>query len=172
MRLDGAHRHVEPRLGQRQPSARAGRRRGWHYDSVSLYGLGVSTPRARSPKRRKGPTPRNRSRAGLDGAASSSRAAPSERRRSSPPGSATAPPNSRYTAPNKNRGPFRPTWHKVTGALFIVLGLGIFVLNDAEWFGVHLMPGGHNELYAILGIAVAVSSTWWFGWFDRPPGRR
>ncbi len=132
----------------------------------------MSPPKARSPKRRKGPTPRNRSRAELDdGAASSSpRAAPNKRTRSTRPGPATAPPpNSRYTAPSKNRGPFRPTWHKVTGALLILLGLGIFVLNDAEWFGVHLMPGGHNELYAVLGIALAASSMWWFGWFDRAP---
>lgn len=132
----------------------------------------MSTPNARSSKRRKGPTPRNRSRAGLDRPVSSPRTAPNERTRSNPPGPATATPNSRYTAPRKNRGLFRPTWHKVTGALLILLGLGIFVLNDAEWFGLHLMPGGHNELYAILGIALAASSTWWFGWFDRAPGRR
>jgi drug/metabolite transporter (DMT)-like permease len=66
---------------------------------------------------------------------------------------------------------FRPTWHKVVGAFLIVLGITIFVLNDAEWFGVHLMPGGHNELWAVTGAAVAATSTWWFGWFDRSQTR-
>ena len=126
----------------------------------------------RPAKRRKGPTPRTRSRAGIDSTSNSVRTAANKLVLSTPPGADAAPPNSRYTLPTKNRGPFRPTWHKFTGAWLTAFGLGIFVLNDAEWFGVHLMPGGHNELYAVVGIAVAASSTWWFGWFDRPPARR
>lgn len=32
---------------------------------------------------------------------------------------------------------------------------------------VTLLPGGHSELYLLLGIAVAGSSTWFLGLFDR-----
>ena len=79
--------------------------------------------------------------------------------------------SARYTPPRKNRGVFRPVWHKVVGALLIVLGIAIFAANDLEWFDIHIMPGGHNELYAVAGIAVVASSMWWFGWFDRSPTR-
>ena len=68
-----------------------------------------------------------------------------------------------------NRGPFRPLWHKVLGGLLIVLGVVVFFLND---FSPDLLPGAHNEGYAVLGISVAASSIWWFGWFDRPPDDR
>jgi uncharacterized integral membrane protein len=83
-------------------------------------------------------------------------------------------PSSRYTPKVKARGPFRPSWHKVMGGLIILAGLGIFVVNDLALFDINLMPGGHNELWAIVGIFTAASSTWWFGWFDRtpPPPRR
>jgi hypothetical protein len=54
----------------------------------------------------------------------------------------------------------------------VVAGLTVFVLNDLEWFDVHVMPGGHNELYAVVAVAIAGSSLWWFGAFDRPPERR
>jgi len=77
----------------------------------------------------------------------------------------------RYTPPAKRRGIFRPTWHKVVGGLSILAGLGVFVANDLEWLGVHVMPGGHNELYAGLGVGIAATSMWWFGWFDRSETR-
>ena len=78
-------------------------------------------------------------------------------------------PSGRYTPKTKARGPFRPTWHRVIGALLVVAGLGLFVVNDLAWFDITLLPGGHNELWAVLGIATAATSTWWFGWFDRTP---
>lgn len=75
--------------------------------------------------------------------------------------------SARYTPPMKlNRGPFRPVWHKVLGAVLILVGAAIFFLND---FSPELLPGAHSELYAALGIGVAATSIWWFGWFDRPP---
>lgn len=107
--------------------------------------------RQTSKKRRKGPTPRNPNRS-----------------RAEPP--AEVPPaSSRYTPRVKARGPFRPGWHKVVGSLIVFLGLAIFVVNDLAWFDINLIPGGHNELWAIVGISTAASSTWWFGWFDRTP---
>ena len=105
------------------------------------------------PTRRKGPTPRN-----------------PQRRSSTTTAPAAQPaPSGRYTPKTKARGPFRPTWHRVIGALLVVAGLGLFVVNDLAWFDITLLPGGHNELWAVLGIATAATSTWWFGWFDRTP---
>ncbi len=51
----------------------------------------------------------------------------------------------------------------------IIAGLSLFVINDLAWFDIELLPGGHNELWALLGIVSAAASTWWFGWFDRTP---
>lgn len=63
----------------------------------------------------------------------------------------------------------RPGWHRVTGWLGIVAGIAIAALNDLMLMGedVTLLPGGHTELYLFLGIAVAGSSTWFLGVFDR-----
>ena len=113
--------------------------------------------RAPAKSRRKGPTPRN-----------PNKARNTATKEVSPPAAQPAA-SSRFTPKIKARGPFRPTWHKVVGALLIILGLGIFVLNDLAWFDINLIPGGHNELWAIVGIATAATSTWWFGWFDRTP---
>ena len=56
-------------------------------------------------------------------------------------------------------------------ALIFCLLIAIFVINDLEWVGIHVMPGGHNEIYAVTGVMVAASSMWWFGWLDRSPTR-
>lgn len=91
------------------------------------------------------------------------------------PGDSTSGPvaqpaaSSRFTPKVKARGPFRPTWHKVVGVMLILAGLGIFVINDLAWFDINLIPGGHNELWAIAAFGTAFTSTWWFGWFDRTP---
>ena len=76
--------------------------------------------------------------------------------------------SSRYTPPRKSVR-YRPDWHKIVGALILVLGIAVIVLNDVMLLGASrsLLPGGHNELYLILGIVIAGYSTWWFGWFDR-----
>ena len=102
------------------------------------------------------------------------RVTPSSNARSSPAATDREAPvgqTTRYTPPAKRRGIFRPTWHKVVGGLSILAGLGVFVANDLEWLGVHVMPGGHNELYAGLGVVIAATSMWWFGWFDRSETR-
>lgn len=77
----------------------------------------------------------------------------------------------RVTRP-KPRGPFRPTWHKVVGAALVVFGVALFAINDLALFDIEIMPGGHNEVWAPVAIFIAASSMWWFGWFDRPPGKR
>jgi hypothetical protein len=76
--------------------------------------------------------------------------------------------SSRYTPPVKSIR-FRPGWHKAIGAGVLVLGLVVIVLNDLKLLGAPrtVLPGGHNELYFVLGLIIAGYSTWWFGWFDR-----
>lgn len=89
------------------------------------------------------------------------------------PGPATTAPaaSARYTPPN--RGVFRPGWHKLVGAASVVVGILVVVVNDGMYFiEATLLPGGHNELYLIVGLAIAASGTWWFGWFDRTTPRR
>lgn len=79
-------------------------------------------------------------------------------------------PSPRYT-PAPARGLFRPTWHRAVGGAFVLGGVALFVLNDLALFGTQVIPGGHNELYALLAFLVAGVGTWWFGWYDRPQGR-
>lgn len=117
----------------------------------------MSKPKRNRPRRRLGPTPRKR----ID--TTSSPAPPVGARTATPTASA------RYTP--RNRGAFRPGWHKLVGAAIIVAGVAIFVLNDVAWFGPKVLPGAHNELYAIVAFVVALPGTWWFGWFDPAEGR-
>ena len=87
-------------------------------------------------------------------------------------GSAAVPvtpaPTKRYTPPMRMIR-FRPGWHKAVGAMVLVVGLTVIVLNDLKMLGAPrtVLPGGHTELYFMLGLAIAGYSTWWFGWFDR-----
>ena len=62
----------------------------------------------------------------------------------------------------------RPTSHKVTGWILVVLGIALAVVNDAAWLGVNLMPGGHNELYLFVAAGIAAFGGWWLGVFDAP----
>lgn len=77
-------------------------------------------------------------------------------------------PSARYT-PRVRSVRLRPDWHKVVGAVVLVVGIAVAVINDVMLLGATatLLPGGHSELYLLLGVAVAGYSTWWFGWFDR-----
>ena len=49
-----------------------------------------------------------------------------------------------------------------------MLGLSLIVLNYIDYADANLLPGGHQDLYFIIGVALALSSMWWFGLFDRP----
>jgi len=77
-------------------------------------------------------------------------------------------PSARYTPPTPKYR-IRPRWHRLAGWLGVVLGVGIAIANDAMLFSetLTLLPGGHQELYLLLGIAVAGGSTWFLGLFDR-----
>lgn len=81
----------------------------------------------------------------------------------------TAPEASaRYTPPTPQYR-LRPRWHRVAGWLGVALGIVIAATNDLMLMGddLTLLPGGHNELYLLLGIGVAGASTWFLGLFDR-----
>lgn len=77
--------------------------------------------------------------------------------------------SSRYTPPHKAIR-LRPGWHKTVGFALVIVGFAIVILNILMGGGsdLTLLPGGHNELYLFLGLAMAAYSMWWFGWFDRP----
>lgn len=77
----------------------------------------------------------------------------------------------RYTPPLLRKR-YRPTWHRWTGWLQVGTGVVFVLLNYAQDFGPRLLPGGHNELYFLLGLAVAGSGSWWLGVFDRPERER
>lgn len=50
----------------------------------------------------------------------------------------------------------------------VAAGTAVAVLNDVAFFGPEPLPGGHSELYLVLGVAIAAYGTWWLGLFDRP----
>ena len=66
------------------------------------------------------------------------------------------------------RAGWRPPWHRAVGWTLIAIGVAIAVLNDLAWVDVELLPGGHTELYLLLGLLVAGFGSWWTGLFDRP----
>jgi hypothetical protein len=45
----------------------------------------------------------------------------------------------------------------------------VAILNDVMLTGVDrtLLPYGHSELYLILAVAIAATSSWFLGLFDR-----
>lgn len=80
----------------------------------------------------------------------------------------STPASARYTPPRKNRGLFRPVWHKVVGAVLVVVGLTLFIACEASLWGIHTY-GGH--IWYMVGLLAAGSSMWWFGLFDRSETR-
>lgn len=76
-------------------------------------------------------------------------------------------PSARYTPPQKKPFRFRPDWQRPLGWAVLVLGITIAVVNDLAFFDIRVLPGGHNELYLLLGILVAAGGTWFLGLFDR-----
>jgi len=65
----------------------------------------------------------------------------------------------------------RPLWHRGAGFLTAVAGVGLIIFNYAEELGSRVLPGGHQEAYFALGMVIALTSSWWFGLFDRPGGK-
>ena len=76
--------------------------------------------------------------------------------------------SSRYT-PSRQRYRVRPRWHRFAGWGGVLVGVAVAALNDLMLMGedVTLLPGGHSELYLMLGISVASGATWFLGLFDR-----
>lgn len=73
-------------------------------------------------------------------------------------------PSIRYTPPRKFTYIFRPTWHKVIGVALVVSGFTIFFACETKLLGNIHAFGGH--IWFAVGIAIAASSTWWFGLYD------
>ena len=88
--------------------------------------------------------------------------------RDDPPADRAQPdPSSRYT-PRRPSIRLRPTSHKAIGWGLVLLGIAVGLANDYEYFGSSPLPGGHNEGYLLLAVAIAGFGTWWLGLFDRP----
>ena len=93
---------------------------------------------------------------------------PAEILLTTPPSPPTA--NSRYTPPRRatQLTGFRPPWHRWLAAGLLLGALAIIGLNDAMRFTtIGLLPGGHSELYLLLGLALGAISGRFFGIFDR-----
>lgn len=73
--------------------------------------------------------------------------------------------SNRYTPPRRFSYIFRPTWHKVVGAVILIAGLTLFVSCETSLGNIHAY-GGH--VWYLVGLAMAGSSAWWFGAFDQP----
>lgn len=84
-------------------------------------------------------------------------------------GGPVAPEASARFTPAKPNYRLRPRWHRLAGWFGVILGIAIVAVNDLMLIAedLALLPGGHNELYLLLGLAVAGSSTWFLGLFDR-----
>lgn len=78
-------------------------------------------------------------------------------------------PGGRYTPPKSLTYRFRPQWHKVVGIIQLVAGIAIIVINYVDREGLDILPGGHLEIYFIVGMVIAAGSSWWFGALDRQP---
>lgn len=100
-------------------------------------------------KRKKGPTKRARPAAQVP-----SEAAPTRRGVSK-----TA------TVHKKLYPPYRE-WHRPLGWLLVALGISIVIVNDLAFVDINIMPGGHNELYLVLGLAVAGGGSYLLGAFS------
>lgn len=84
-------------------------------------------------------------------------------------GASEAGASGRYTPPRSASARVRGTRDKVIGIILLVVGVAIVVVNYVDYDGLRLLPGGHQEYYFLLGLAIAATSTWWFGAFDRSP---
>ena len=91
-----------------------------------------------------------------------------KREAGAPPVAKAPAASGRYTPP-VTQFRIRPGWHRVVGVAELVIGVAIVVINYVDYADLRILPGGHNELYFLLGMFIAGGAMWWFGWFDRKP---
>ena len=77
-------------------------------------------------------------------------------------------PSGRYTPSTLPGVRTRPAWHKAIGVAQIALGLGIVLVNFLD-YSAHILPGGHLEVYFVVGVLIAACSLWWFDALDAEP---
>ncbi len=75
--------------------------------------------------------------------------------------------HSRPASVSSKRSP-RPRWNKPAGWALIAAGVLIAIVNDVAYFSTGILPGGHNELYLILGLLIGVFGAYLLGVFARP----
>lgn len=68
----------------------------------------------------------------------------------------------------RSRRRVRPDWHRPAGITVVVIGAALILVNYAEHLDINWMPGGHQEAYFLLGIAIAAFGAWFLSAFDRP----
>lgn len=119
------------------------------------------TPRSRSRRDKRSPK-RSNARTSPRGAAGGGPSRGAGARTASSP-----TPSPRYT-PSRPVFRVRPTSHRIIGWTVVGLAVALAIVNDVQWGGLTLLPGGHNEGYLVLAGAVAASGAWWLGLFDRP----
>ena len=69
------------------------------------------------------------------------------------------------TAQKKLYPPYRE-WHRPLGWLLVAFGVLIVIVNDLAFVDINIMPGGHNELYLLLGVAVGGGGSYFLGAFS------
>ena len=73
---------------------------------------------------------------------------------------------SKTAAPSKKLYPPYRGWHRPLGWLLVAFGILIVIVNDLAFVDINIMPGGHNELYLILGVAVGGGGSYFLGAFS------
>ena len=81
-------------------------------------------------------------------------------------GSAARVEPTRSAAPPKHK--IRPGWHKPLGWTVVALGVFVIIGNDVAYVAKSIFPGGHSEVYLLLGLIIAGLGSVFLGLFDRP----
>ena len=107
-------------------------------------------------------TPRDRRHAKKNGPTKSGR----KTRTPTPAPAQTRRGVSKTAASEKKLYPPYREWHRPLGWVLVVLGITIAVANDLALVDINVMPGGHSELYLILGVLVGGGGAYFLGAFS------